>query len=88
MTISGNVSDGDWSVAATTHRTAGGFNCSIQFSHHTPEGIYRHEFTHSSVFPTEREAVLAGLREGMSWGGLKMSNTFSIQHGESSVEPE
>jgi hypothetical protein len=88
MTISGNVGDGDWSVAATTHRTAGGFNCSIQFSHHTPEGIFKHEFMHSNEFPTEREAVLAGLREGMDWVELKMSNTFSIQPRESSVEPE
>ena len=88
MTISGNVGDGDWSVAATTHRTAGGFNCSIQFSHHTPEGIFKHEFIHSNVFPTEREAVLGGLREGMDWVRLKMSNTFSIQPGESSVGPE
>lgn len=88
MTISGNVGDDDWSVAATTQRTADGFNCSIQFSHHTPDGIYKHEFMHSNVFPTEREAVLAGLREGMDWVRLKMSNTFSIQAGESSVEPE
>ncbi|ANB77859.1 UDP-glucose 4-epimerase (plasmid) [Paraburkholderia phytofirmans OLGA172] len=88
MTISGNVSDGDWSVAATTHRTAGGFNCSIQFSHHTPEGIFKHEFIHSNVFPTEREAVLGGLREGMEWVRLKMSNTFSIQPHESAVGPE
>lgn len=88
MTISGNVGDGDWSVAATTNRTLGGFNCSIQFSHHTPEGIFKHEFMHSNVFPTEREAVLAGLREGMDWVELKMSNTFSIQPRESSVEPE
>lgn len=88
MTISGNVSDGDWSVAATTHRTAGGFNCSIQFSHHTPEGIFKHEFIHSTVFPTECEAVLGGLREGMDWVRLKMSNTFSIQPRESSVGPQ
>jgi hypothetical protein len=43
---------------------------------------------HSNEFPTEREAVLAGLREGMDWVELKMSNTFSIQPRESSVEPE
>jgi hypothetical protein len=88
MTISGSVGDGDWSVAATTHRTAGGFDCSIQLSHQTPEGIFKHEFTHSSIFPTEREAVLAGLREGMEWVRLKMSNTLSVPPHGCSVEPE
>jgi hypothetical protein len=88
MTISGSVGDGDWSVAATTHRTAGGFDCSIQLSHHTPEGIFKHEFRHSSVFPTEREAVLAGLREGMDWVRLKMSNTLSVLPGGCPAEPK
>jgi hypothetical protein len=78
MTLSANVGDGDWSVAAATHPAAGGFDCSIQLSHHTSEGIFKHEFKHSAVFPTEREAVLAGLREGMEWIHLKMSNTLSI----------
>ncbi|ASV99050.1 UDP-glucose 4-epimerase [Paraburkholderia aromaticivorans] len=87
MTISGNVGDGDWSVAATTHPTAGGFDCSIQLSHHTPEGVFTHEFRHSSIFPTEREAVLAGLREGMDWVRLKMSNTLSVQPGACPVDP-
>jgi hypothetical protein len=82
------VGDGDWSVAATTHRTAGGFACSIQLSHHTPDGIFEHEFTHGCSFPTEREAVLAGLREGMDWVQLKMSNTLSVQPGECPLEPE
>jgi hypothetical protein len=88
MTISGNVGDADWSVAATTHRTEGGFDCNIQLSHRTPEGIFRHEFMHSSVFLTEREAVLAGLREGMDWVRLKTSNTLSVQPQECPVEPK
>ncbi|HEX8029758.1 MAG TPA: hypothetical protein VF491_14900 [Vicinamibacterales bacterium] len=84
MTISGNVGGRDWSVVAITHRTAGGFDCSIQLSHHTPEGVFKHEFMHSSIFPTEREAVLAGLREGMEWVGLKMANTLSVPPRECS----
>lgn len=87
MTISGNVGDGDWSVTATTHHTAGGFVCTIQLSHHTPDGVFQHEFTHSGVFPTEREAVLAGLREGMEWVGLKMANTLSVPPHEGSGGP-
>lgn len=88
MTVSGNVGDGDWSVAATTHRTAGGFDCSIQLSHHTPDGLFTHAFTHTGIFPTEREAVLAGLREGMDWIRFKISNTLSIQSPGRPVEPE
>jgi hypothetical protein len=85
MTISGNAGEGDWSVAATTHCAAGGFDCSIELSHRTPAGVFRHEFRHSSIFPTEREAVLAGLREGMQWLGLKMSNTLSAVPRECSA---
>ena len=88
MTISGNVGDGDWSVVATTHRTAGGFDCSIQISHHTPQGAFKHEFTHSSIFPTEREAILAGLSEGMDWVRLKMSNTLSVPAGRCLARPQ
>jgi hypothetical protein len=81
MTISGNVGNADWSVAATTHRTEGGFDCHIELRHRTPKGIFRHKFMHSSVFLTEREAVLAGLREGIDWIWLEMSNTLSLQPG-------
>ncbi|NPT56157.1 UDP-glucose 4-epimerase [Paraburkholderia elongata] len=78
MALSGNVCDNDWSVSVVTHQTAGGFYCAIQLSHNSPEGVFHHEFTHSSIFPTEREAVLAGLREGMVWVHLKMSKTLSV----------
>ena len=46
------------------------------------EGIFRHEVMHSGIFPTEREAILAGLREGMDWVRLTMANTLSIQPRE------
>jgi hypothetical protein len=79
MTLSGKVCDGQWSVSAVTHPTTGGFDCEIRLSHATPEGVFTHDFKHSSIFPTEREAVLAGLREGMVWVQLKMSKTLSVQ---------
>ncbi|MGA7776755.1 MAG: UDP-glucose 4-epimerase [Paraburkholderia sp.] len=80
MTISGNACDtnSDWSVSVATHQMPSGFDCSIQLSHQTPEGVFTHEFKHSSVYPNEREAVLAGLREGMVWVQLKMSKTLSV----------
>ncbi|KAE8759212.1 MULTISPECIES: UDP-glucose 4-epimerase [Paraburkholderia] len=88
MTISGNVCENDWSVSVVTHQVSGGFDCSIQLSHNTPEGVFTHAFTHSSIYSNEREAVLAGLREGIVWVQLKMSKTLSVQPRESSVEPE
>jgi hypothetical protein len=88
MTISGNVCDNDWSVSVVTHQVSGGFDCSIQLSHNTPEGVFTHAFTHSSIYSNEREAALTGLREGMVWVQLKMSKTLSVQPRESSVEPE
>lgn len=78
MTLSGKVCDGHWSVSVVTHPTSGGFHCSIQLTHTTPEDVFTHEFRHDSIFPSEREAVLAGLREGMVWVQLKMSKTLSV----------
>jgi len=78
MSISGNVNEADWSVSAEVEETAGGYHCRIRVSHRTPEGVFQHEFKHSKVFPTEREAVLEGLREGMVWVGLKQARTFDL----------
>lgn len=87
MSQSSNASDNNWSVAATTHRTAGGFDCSIQLCHQTAAVNFKHEFMHSSVFPTEREAVLAGLSEGLEWVRLKMSNALSRPSRAYHAEP-
>jgi hypothetical protein len=35
------------------------------------------EFTHDRTFGTPQEAVLEGLKEGMSWVDLTTSNTIS-----------
>ncbi|CAE6762116.1 hypothetical protein R69927_04965 [Paraburkholderia domus] len=78
MALSGNVCDSDWSVSALTHQTTGGFGCTIQLSHNAPGGVFNHEFKHGGIFPTERDAVLAGLREGMVWVQLKLSKTLSV----------
>ena len=87
MTLSGNICDGSWSVSAGTQPTAGGFHCTISLSHTTPEGVFTHEFMHDSVFASEREAVLAGLREGMVWVQLQMSKTLSVRGAEYAADP-
>lgn len=78
MKLSGDVCDSNWAVSARTQTTAGGFDCRIHISHAIPQGTFEHEFKHSGVYPTEREAVLAGLREGMVWVELKMSKMFKM----------
>jgi hypothetical protein len=78
MTISGNVSEADWSVSAEVNETATGYDCRIQVSHRTPEGVFTHVFKHGGTFATEHEAVLDGLREGMVWIELKRAKTFDI----------
>ncbi|MFP3564597.1 UDP-glucose 4-epimerase [Paraburkholderia sp. SIMBA_030] len=78
MTISGNVCEADWSVSTEVNKTTGGYDCRIHVSHCTPEGTFTHQFKHSKLFPTEREAVLEGLREGMAWLELKRAGTFDI----------
>lgn len=78
MTLSGKVSEADWSVSTEVNETTGGYDCRIQVSHRTPEGVFTHQFKHSRTFATEREAVLEGLREGMVWVELKQGKTFHV----------
>jgi len=78
MTISANVTEAGWVVSVETHEAKGGFACTVHVNHRTPEGTFSHGFRHGDVFPTEREAVLAGLREGMIWIELKMAKTIAL----------
>lgn len=78
MTISGNVSEADWSVSTEVSETTGGYGSRIHVSHRTPEGVFTHQFKHSRTFATEREAVLEGLREGMVWIELKQAKTIHV----------
>ena len=78
MTISGNVSEADWSVSAEVNKTDTGYDCRLQVSHRTPEGVFSHAFRHGGTFATEREAILEGLREGMVWIEMKRAKTFHV----------
>jgi hypothetical protein len=78
MTLSGKVGKSDWSVSAEAHPTTGGFDCLIRVSHSGPDGAFEREFKHCKTFPTEREALLDGLREGIVWIELKMSKAFDL----------
>ncbi|CAN0626317.1 conserved protein of unknown function [Burkholderia multivorans] len=79
MTLSGNVREGEWTVEVETLPVeGGGFRCRVQVEHGGPHGHFGHAFEHSQTYWTEREAVLEGLRAGMMWIELKMSQVFDV----------
>ncbi|MEZ2354648.1 UDP-glucose 4-epimerase [Caballeronia sp. RCC_10] len=79
MSLKGQVSNADWSVTCDTEQTPEGIRCTVGVEHRNVEGgRFVHRFTHSRTFDTEREAVLAGLCEGMTWINLKVGKTISV----------
>lgn len=79
MTLSGNIREDDWTVEVETRPDdAGGFRCRVRVEHSEGTGRFHHEFEHGQAYPTEREAVLAGLRAGMTWIELKRSQVFNV----------
>jgi hypothetical protein len=78
MTIKGQVTGDGWIVSADTFPVDGGFGCEVHVGHSSVGGEFKHRFRHSKVLPTEREAVLDGLREGMVWIDLKRSETIRL----------
>ena len=79
MTLSGNVQEGAWSVNVQTEPAdEGGYQSTIHVTHSSPNGDFEHTFRQHKKFNTEREAVLEGLREGMTWIGLKIARTISM----------
>ncbi|WP_233837757.1 hypothetical protein [Paraburkholderia sp. ZP32-5] len=79
MTISANVQQGTWSVDVRTEAAPdGGFRATIHVAQGSPDGDFEHTFHHAKVFVTEREAVLEGLREGMTWIVLKSTKTIAV----------
>ncbi|WP_179405001.1 UDP-glucose 4-epimerase [Burkholderia guangdongensis] len=79
MALSGNIREGDWTVEVETIPTGdGGFRCRVRVEHGRPAGPFRHAFDHGPSCPTEREALLEGLRAGMVWIELKASHVFDV----------
>lgn len=78
MTITGKVSEADWSVSTEVNQADGGYECRIRVTHRTPGGVFTHEFKHGGIFAAAREAMLEGLREGMVWIELKQAKTFHV----------
>lgn len=52
--------------------------CDIKVMHGTPGGAFRHAFRHGGTYPAERDAMIEGLRAGMTWIELKMSKAFNL----------
>ncbi|MFT4069397.1 hypothetical protein [Paraburkholderia sp.] len=79
MTLSANVQQGTWSVSVQTDAAQdGGYQATIHVRHTSPNGDFEHGFRHERVFATERDAVLEGLREGMTWIALKSTKTIAV----------
>jgi hypothetical protein len=79
MTLTGNAHEAEWSVdVVTSAAEAGGYRSDIHVSHESAHGAFAHDFQHSSVFATQREALLEGLREGMTWIELKTSGALHV----------
>jgi hypothetical protein len=79
MTLSGNVREGEWSVNVETEAAEdGGYRSTIVVRHASPDGEFERTFKQGRKFGTERDAVLDGLREGMTWIGLKMARTIKV----------
>ncbi len=78
MTLKGQVTSDSWNVSTDTFPADGGFGCEIHVAHALSGEEFKHQFRHSKIFATEREAVLDGLREGMVWISLKLSETIHL----------
>ncbi|MCC8392349.1 hypothetical protein LJ656_07090 [Paraburkholderia sp. MMS20-SJTR3] len=79
MTLSANLQEGTWSVSVRTNEArGGGYQSTIFVKHSSPGGDFEHGFHHATIFASEREAVLEGLREGMTWIALKTNRTIAV----------
>ncbi|SAL86748.1 UDP-glucose 4-epimerase [Caballeronia choica] len=79
MALTGKIDGADWSVHADTLDVPGGYVCELRVEHRDPKGFrFEHRFRHSGRFDSERDAILAGLREGMVWVGLKLTKTIGV----------
>ncbi|CAB3774043.1 UDP-glucose 4-epimerase [Paraburkholderia humisilvae] len=78
MSLSGKVDGGGWTVTACARESGAEFDCLIGTSIAAQDGLVVREFTHDQIFSTPQEAVLEGLRAGMSWVGLTTSNTIGV----------
>ncbi|MFM0053071.1 UDP-glucose 4-epimerase [Caballeronia grimmiae] len=79
MSLKGSIDDSGWTVSCNTEQTSQGIECSISVEQRNVEGgRFMHRFKHAHTYDNEHEAILAGLREGMTWIRLKASNTISV----------
>lgn len=78
MTLSGTAQGPCWNVSVRTSPAPGGFVCHIRVAHQGVRGAFEHQFSHATHVAVEREALLAGLREGMLWIDHKMAQTFAF----------
>ncbi|SAL57731.1 hypothetical protein [Caballeronia humi] len=82
MTLKGAIDCAQWSVHADTLEVPDGYACEVRVEHGDASGAsFEHRFRECGPFDDERDAILAGLREGMVWIGLKVTRTIGMQSG-------
>lgn len=80
MTLRGTIDCALWSVHADTLEVPGGYACEVRVAHEDATGAsFEHHFGECGPFGNERDAILAGLREGMVWIELKVARTIGVQ---------
>jgi hypothetical protein len=80
MTLKGTIDCAQWSVHADTLEVPGGYACDVRVEHRDATGArFEHRFRECGPSDGERDAILAGLREGMVWIGLKVTRTIGVQ---------
>jgi hypothetical protein len=79
MTLTANAHDREWSVdVSTSAEPVGGYRAMVHVAHNFGSGAFEYEFRHNGTFLTEREALLEGLREGMTWIELKIAGAMHL----------
>jgi hypothetical protein len=78
MAYSAQVQMNDWTVDVQTRQAGVGFTSDIHIRHRNPQSAFEHHFCHHEVVRTERDALLRGIHEGMTWIDLKASGTIHM----------
>ncbi|KVE24878.1 UDP-glucose 4-epimerase [Burkholderia singularis] len=79
MTLTGTIHTTQWSVDVDTSAAPeGGYRCRIQVAHQSAGQAFERAFELGRTFATERDAVLEGLRAGMTWIEMKTSHAFNV----------
>lgn len=79
MELAGHIDGTDWTVAAQSSSASEGYGALVTLSMRGTHPHMERSFHCETLFPTQADAILAGLKEGMILVDLVMSNTLAFQ---------